>query len=292
MTHDEELKREKVSQRMERLKKAVAYLISIERVSQKSIQKDIAEQMGYNNKVTISNALNGNIRYLTESFINRFSDTFENIFNLTWLLEGEGEMLTKLHQEQENITEITLDDIKPEATAIRALGKDVYLETSSGVKYFELSENKYRMRVPLVPFNAYARYISEVSGPMQQDREQWDEVEFIVDKIGHGNYMSFEVKGDSMDDDSKRSFSHGDLVLARELDKVHWKDRIRYDQYPYWVIVLSNTILCKEIIDHNVETGDITCHSLNPSPEYTDFTVNLGQVYRLFNIVQKISTAF
>lgn len=116
MTHEEELKKEKTSQRMERLKKAVAYLISIERISQKSIQKDIAEQMGYNNKVTISNALNGNIRYLTESFITRFSDTFENIFNLTWLLEGEGSMFSHNYQEKENIIEITADDIQPKTT--------------------------------------------------------------------------------------------------------------------------------------------------------------------------------
>lgn len=202
-------------------------------------------------------------------------------FNLTWLLTGEGNML---NQSETNI--------QSEATTIRTQGKDVYLETNSGIKYFELSDNKFRMRVQLVPFNAYARYINESCSPIQQEREEWDEVEFIVDKIGHGNYMAFEIKGDSMDDDSRRSFAQGDLVLARELDKVHWKDGLRYNQFPFWIIVLKNTILCKEIIGHNVETGDITCHSLNPSPEYADFKVNANEVCRLFNIIQKTSTAF
>ena len=92
MINREELKKAITSVRLERLKKAIAYLISTVRVSQKSTQKDIAEQMGYNNQVTISNALNGNVKYLTESFLKRFCNTY-NIFNIEWLLTGEKEML-------------------------------------------------------------------------------------------------------------------------------------------------------------------------------------------------------
>lgn len=179
-----------------------------------------------------------------------------------------------------------------DASYIKALGNEVYTETGSGVKYFELSDNKFRMRVPLVPFNAYARYANEACSTIEQEKEEWDEVEFIVDKIGHGNYMAFEIKGDSMDDDSRRSFVQGDIVLARELDKIHWKDGLRYEKYPFWIIVLEGTILCKQIIDQNIETGEITCHSLNHSPEYSDFTINLQQVFRIFNIIQKTTTIF
>lgn len=179
-----------------------------------------------------------------------------------------------------------------DASYIKALGNEVYTETGSGVKYFELSDNKFRMRVPLVPFNAYARYANEACATIEQEKEEWDEVEFIVDKIGHGNYMAFEIKGDSMDDDSRRSFVQGDIVLARELDKIHWKDGLRYEKYPFWIIVLEGTILCKQIIDQNIETGEITCHSLNHSPEYSDFTINLQQVFRIFNIIQKTTTIF
>lgn len=202
--------------------------------------------------------------------------------NSEWLLTGKGEML------KQNSDSSTQNN----ATFVRTQGSDVYLETSSGIKYFELSDNKYRMRVPLVPFNAYARYANDVCGTIEQDRETWDEVEFIVDKIGHGNYMGFEIRGDSMDDDSKRSFTQGDMVLARELDKIHWRDGLRYEKFPFWIIVLEGTILCKQIIEHNLESGDIKCHSLNPSPEYSDFTINLGKVCRIFNIIQKTSKAF
>lgn len=237
---------------------------------------DFARRIGEKPQ-TVSNWVS---RGAGKNVLNKILTGFPEI-NANWLLTGEGEML----KQQENNT-------LPEASTVRTRGNEVYLETSSGIKYFELSGSKYRMRVPLVPFNAYARYISETCEPIRQERESWDEVEFIVDKIGHGNYMAFEIKGDSMDDNSRRSFVQGDLVLARELDKVHWTTSLHYNQYPFWIIVLSDTILCKEIIDHNIETGDITCHSLNPSPEYADFTINLKDVCRIFNIVQKTSTTF
>lgn len=276
-------KEEVVKKRLARLNKVTSYLISVEKVSQTSIQKDIAKLMGYNNSTNVNYAFNGNERYLTEGFLKRFNTAFENIFNEKWLLTGNGEMLKQSE---------TSSSTQPDASYIKALGNEVYTETGSGVKYFELSDNKFRMRVPLVPFNAYARYANEACSTIEQEKEEWDEVEFIVDKIGHGNYMAFEIKGDSMDDDSRRSFVQGDIVLARELDKIHWKDGLRYEKYPFWIIVLEGTILCKQIIDQNIETGDITCHSLNPSPEYSDFTINLQQVFRIFNIIQKTTTIF
>lgn len=163
-----------------------------------------------------------------------------------------------------------------------------YLVTSSGVKYYELKNGKYLMQVPFVPIKAYARYIDE-----QRDAdygEPLDEYNFIVDQIGHGNYMAFEIKGDSMDDDTKKSLSNGDVVLGRELNKEHWKDKLRTRDYPYWIIVLDNTILCKEIISHDIEKCTITCHSLNPSPEYTDFDLDLNNVRKMFNIIQRVSS--
>lgn len=55
-------------------------------------QKDVAEKM----KATPSNvsgALSGNEKILTSRFLKRFNDAFGNVFNPSWLLFGEGEML-------------------------------------------------------------------------------------------------------------------------------------------------------------------------------------------------------
>lgn len=165
-----------------------------------------------------------------------------------------------------------------------------YHINKSGIEYYQLANGKYRMRVPFVPIHAYAKYIDE-----HRDADYWAEdcfYEFLVDNIHHGNYKAFEIKGDSMDDDSKRSLSNGDVVLARELSSELWKSRLHTNEYPNWIIVLEDTILCKQIIEQDIEKCEITCHSLNSSREYADFKVSLNEVVQLFNIVQRVSTSF
>lgn len=76
-----------------RIKSAVLHLISKEIISEKSPQKDIAHKMGAKNSTNINYALNGDKRYLTDSFMRRFNNTFDEIFSIDWLLTGEGKML-------------------------------------------------------------------------------------------------------------------------------------------------------------------------------------------------------
>ncbi|MDR2951560.1 MAG: helix-turn-helix transcriptional regulator [Dysgonomonas sp.] len=182
----------------------------------------------------------------------------------SWLVSGEGPM-------------IKTDSGKEEP----------YLITKSGVKYFQLPNGKFLMRVPFVPVKAYAKYVDEHRDA--EAAEPLDEYNFIVDQIGHGCYMAFEIKGDSMDDDTRKSLGNGDIVLGRELGPEHWKDKLHTNEYPNWVIVLDNTILCKQIVDQDVERGVITCHSLNPSPEYSDFELSFNDIRQMFNIIQRVS---
>lgn len=242
-------------------KDRLKYLLEKENVSAYRIWKDTAITKG-----TIANYIEGktnpnksNIAILASYF---------NV-NEDWLFKGEGEM----------VTTPKLKDDKP------------YLVTKSGAKYYEMANGKYRMRVPFIPIKAYAKYADEYRD-VEFAGDKFDEFDFIVDKIGLGRYFAFEIKGDSMDDDSKRSLCNGDIVLARELNKEHWRNKLHTDDYPNWIIVLNNTILCKQIIDHDLDKGAITCHSLNTSPEYADFELKLDNICQLCNIVQRVSNVF
>jgi phage repressor protein C with HTH and peptisase S24 domain len=55
-------------------------------------QKDIAEKMK-STQQNVSSALNGKESVLTNNFLARFNNAYDNIFSLGWLLKGEGEML-------------------------------------------------------------------------------------------------------------------------------------------------------------------------------------------------------
>lgn len=164
-------------------------------------------------------------------------------------------------------------------------------KTKSGNIIDELSSGKFLLTVPLLPYKAHATYISEF-----QDAEYIDDltkVSFMVDKVPRGKYIAFEIQNDSMNDatleygPSREAILNGDVVLGRELGKQHWTSKLNTNGYPYWIIIHKDTIVCKQIINHDVTNGIITCHSLNNSPEFQDFNLNLDDCYQLFNIIKK-----
>lgn len=73
----------------ERLKTAFNYLKFKGLVkSQKKLAKDIGTS-----EPCVSYAMNGNEKYLTKNFLIKLNNAYDNIFNMSWLLAGEGEML-------------------------------------------------------------------------------------------------------------------------------------------------------------------------------------------------------
>ena len=140
--------------------------------------------------------------------------------NPTWLLTGEGEMLkTTNNTPQYN-----------EATPIQ---QDV-------------------VYIPLVNQFAYAGYLDGYTDASYM--EQLPKIPFIVDKEGHGNYIAFEVKGDSMNNGTEESYLEGDRLYC--------------------------------IIDHDVENHTITIHSLNDM--YPDRVIDLCDVKQIFNVIESV----
>lgn len=219
---------------------------------------------------------------ILESIVN----SIENI-NSDWLLTGNGDMLKPEKENSSKIKYYQSSDDHAQGRNMVNEHSEPYLVTKAGTKYYQLPHGKYLMRVPFVPVKAYAKYIDECRDA--ELNESLEEYNFVVDQIGRGCYMAFEIKGDSMDDNSKRSLSNGDIILGRELGKEHWRDRLHTNEYPNWIIVLDKTILCKQIIAQDMERGTITCHSLNPSPEYSDFELNFNDIRQMFNIIQRVS---
>jgi hypothetical protein len=81
-----------------RLIRAVGYLVGEGILPYGSIQKVIAEKMN-KNQADISKALSGDEKILTKKFLKRFNESFDSVFDIEWLLAGEGSMLksTSLH---------------------------------------------------------------------------------------------------------------------------------------------------------------------------------------------------
>lgn len=140
------------------------------------------------------------------------------------------------------------------------------------------------MMVPLVNQYAHAGYMSGYAD--EEYVETLPKIPWIVDKEYKGRYISFEVKGDSMDDGLKHSYEQGDILLCREINPDYWKCKLHIHQWDAFVIVhKTDGIVVKQIIDHDVEKGIITVHSFNPI--YEDYKIDLREVAQIFNVVKQ-----
>lgn len=201
--------------------------------------------------------------------LNKITSVYPEL-NTAWLLTGEGSML-------KNESNVTSAIPMPEDSA-------PFLTLPNGIEYHKMpAEGYYMMYVPFVPIKAYAKYVDEHRDIEEMETERFG---FIVKEIYHGDYKAFEIKGDSMDEGTRISLIDGDVVLAKEVPKDLWRYPLHISDKPNWIIVLNGTIICKQIILHDTEAGNIVCHSLNPSPAYADFTIKLDDVRQLYNIVQ------
>jgi len=132
---------------------------------------------------------------------------------------------------------------------------------------------------PLISQYAQAGYLCGFA-----DKEYLDKQPMYVatQKYSGGNYVAFEIRGDSMDNDRRNAICNGDVVLGRELNKDYWKCKLHIPRV-FVIVHREEGILLKEIIEHDVENGIITCHSYNPNKIlYPDFQLHLKDVQQLF----------
>jgi transcriptional regulator with XRE-family HTH domain len=147
----------------------------------------------------------------------------------------------------------------------------MFIRDTDDVKVLTIAvDNQNNEIVKAVPAYAYAGYQRGFSDP-----------EFIETLPGYdfysendGTYRVFEIKGDSM----YPVLSEGDFVKAKYLQPVHWRDKLRLKEV--FIVVSKDGIVCKQLLDHEVESGDIRLHSFNDL--YEDYTINLGDVYELW----------
>ena len=141
------------------------------------------------------------------------------------------------------------------------------------------------MEVELVSKYAYAGYLTGYGDA--EYLEMLPKVKVIVDRMVHGNYKCFEVKGDSMVDGSFESWLDGDIVLGREVKRELWLPKLHINKCDF-IIVHIDGILLKRIIAQNNE-GIITIHSLNPDKSmYPNEDIYLNDVMQIFSTVQLV----
>lgn len=186
------------------------------------------------------------------STLDKISKVYPKL-NTTWLLTGEGEMINSEAKQMNEADRINISD--PNVMLVPLVNQ--YAHAGYMIGY---ADNEYMETLPRIPW--------------------------IVDREYKGKYISFEVKGDSMDDGLKHSYEQGDILLCREIYQDYWKSKLHINQWDAFVIVhKTDGIVIKQIVDHDVENGIITVHSFNPI--YEDYKINLRDVAQIFNVVKQ-----
>ena len=138
------------------------------------------------------------------------------------------------------------------------------------------------MMVPLVGQYAQAGYLS---GFAETDyMEALPRIPIMADHELRGEYVAFEVRGDSMDDQTDESLKEGDILVCRRIRQEYWQYKLHINKWDFVIVHRTEGVLVKRIVDHDVDRGEIHLHSLNPM--YPDFMLNLRDVAQLFNVVQ------
>lgn len=168
-------------ERVDRFKKAFEYL---RYNGLATTQLDVAKKMG-SQRSNISSALNGNERYLTDNLLAKFNEAFGGVFNVNWLITGEGSMLKG-----------SPPTILPVASYIR--------------------ENL--VNVPYVPAVAKASFVESLYdttyemdsyGIMPEDGED----------LMSGDYIVYQINGDSM----APNIPNASKVLAKKIPEEKWE---------------------------------------------------------------------
>lgn len=190
----------------------------------------------------------GKVKKISSSLANDIISKYGQ-FNLTWLLTGEGEMLNTPNQPSDEASPI---------------------------------DEPIILRVPLVSQYAQAGYLCGYADAAYM--ATLPTIPYIVDHEAQGHYVAFEVKGDSMNDGTEDAILEGDRLLCREIMPHLWADSKLHIRKWDFVIVHTEGILVKRIINHDVENHTITIHSLNSM--YPDKVINLSEVKQIFNVIE------
>lgn len=234
-------------------------------------QRDFAKLLR-SNEANVSRLFRGDARYTTSTLVSRISLASGIPFNEDYLLRGEGALL------KDHTPENTSTPKEPQRAS-----NEVETNTFG---------SRIILRLPIIPIEAKAGigkgflYDSDSSQDPDDIYDEFDSMEVFLEREVSDRYKLFRVKGDSMDDDTKRALCDGDIIICREVYPEDWKHGLINTKYPNVVIVIEEEgILIKQLIKHSKKNETISLHSLNST--YKDLTIDLKKV-RAFYYVERL----
>lgn len=192
-------------ERAERIKKAYEYLRFQGLVG---TQEEVAKKMN-RQRTNVSSALNGEKRYLTDSFVRDFCQTFGTI-NPEWIITGDGPMLTSGDQ--------TINAKGSTITGSNNRTINVPSHEKSDVSPVRSYLREELVNVPYVPIDAKASFVESLY-ETTYDMDTYGVMSENGEDLSSGEYVVFQINGDSM----LQSVPSMSKVLAKRIPEEKWE---------------------------------------------------------------------
>lgn len=175
-------------------------------------------------------------------------------FNLTWLLTGQGEMLS-CDQDTESIS----NEVQ---------------EPTSHYSRKELNEGN--------GFTTYLLPMSAMGGTLTGFAENGvtlQNCEAVISPIENVDF-AITVYGESM----APEYPSGSRILIKKINPsifIEWGKA--------YVLDTPNGVIVKEVRKCEGKPEFITCHSINPDPKFSDFDVEMSEIYGMYRVLMCLS---
>ena len=177
--------------------------------------------------------------------------------NDTWLFSGEGSM------------------IKPS----KSLTDNLHANRS-GVRFYEISNDIYTIEIPLVTKKDYNYFVNECTAKDYRQFEKLKRSFYISRTISNCGYIGLEIQGNGMAD----RINHGDIVFGRRVDLAKLPLAIFPSFNQYWIVVHNKGVVCRKIDFSEIGKGKLIFKAEQDNIEYPDFTLDMTDILRLYNI--------
>jgi transcriptional regulator with XRE-family HTH domain len=134
------------------------------------------------------------------------------------------------------------------------------------------------MEAEYLPVTAQAGYLAglEDNHPIQLKKM------LVPKEFEKGFYKVIEIEGDSMNDGTNRSICDGDKLLLKQIEGGDYLQKTLPYRNNLFIIVSREGIVCKQIVEQDIERGCIVCHSFNPL--HKDYEICFEDIQQLFYV--------
>ncbi|MEX0274887.1 MAG: helix-turn-helix domain-containing protein [Flavobacteriaceae bacterium] len=149
----------------------------------------------------------------------------------------------------------------------------------------KLAPGKYLLSVPLVIAKRQKEYVEKYEE--ETFLKTLPHMGFVLNQVSVAHYFAFEIGNDSMEFDGLGSIPSESIVLGKKIKPTKLPAELRMDPNSNWIIVHEKGVVCRQISHYSKKEEKLVCRRLNPSPEYTDFELDLGTVRQFFKVIKK-----